>query len=68
MTSVTGSIARRIGCLTPSSSVLFVCDIQEIFRNRIYQMPSVIQGAKSLVINPSFFFFLLALIRILFLL
>ncbi|OQR87326.1 isochorismatase [Achlya hypogyna] len=38
-----------VGKLAPASSVLFVCDIQEIFRERIYEMPSVISGANTLV-------------------
>lgn len=39
----------KIGQISLSSSALFVCDIQEIFRERIYNMPSVIQGARTLV-------------------
>ncbi|TMW60200.1 hypothetical protein Poli38472_000242 [Pythium oligandrum] len=40
---------RRLGRLVPSSSVLFVCDIQEAFRKGIYQLPTVIQGTNTLV-------------------
>jgi hypothetical protein len=42
-------LVGRIGRLVPSSSVLFVCDIQETFRNRIYEMSTVINGAKTMV-------------------
>lgn len=45
----TTALARRIGRLVPSSSVLFVCDVQEVFRNSIYQMPTVVHGTNSLV-------------------
>lgn len=40
---------RRIGRLAPSSSMLFVCDIQEAFRKTSYQLPTVIQGTTTLV-------------------
>lgn len=43
------AIAKRIGRLAPASSVLFVCDVQEIFRNSIYQMPTVVHSTNSLV-------------------
>ncbi|KDO31869.1 hypothetical protein SPRG_03789, partial [Saprolegnia parasitica CBS 223.65] len=43
------SVKSSVGKLAPASSVLFVCDIQEIFRDRIYEMPSVIAGAQTLV-------------------
>lgn len=43
------AIAKRIGRLAPASSVLFVCDVQEVFRNSIYQMPTVVHGTNSLV-------------------
>ncbi|KAJ0410605.1 hypothetical protein ATCC90586_007438 [Pythium insidiosum] len=42
-------IARRLGRLSPASSVLFVCDIQEVFRKSIFQMPTVIHGTQTLV-------------------
>lgn len=40
---------RLIGRLAPRSSVLFVCDIQEVFRNSIFQMPTVVRGTNALV-------------------
>lgn len=43
------AIAKRIGRIAPASSVLFVCDVQEVFRNSIYQMPTVVHGTNSLV-------------------
>ncbi|CAK4084932.1 unnamed protein product [Aphanomyces euteiches] len=42
-------LAKSVGRLAPSTSALFVCDIQEIFRNRIYEMPSVIHASNTLV-------------------
>ncbi|ETW07114.1 hypothetical protein H310_01751 [Aphanomyces invadans] len=43
------SVAARVGKVSPASSLLLVCDIQEIFRNRIYEMPSVIHASNTLV-------------------
>ncbi|TYZ64577.1 hypothetical protein PybrP1_001489 [[Pythium] brassicae (nom. inval.)] len=40
---------RLIGRLAPHSSVLFVCDVQEIFRHAIFQMPTVVRGTNALV-------------------
>jgi nicotinamidase-related amidase len=40
---------RRLGRLAPSSSVLFVCDIQEVFRKATFQMPTLIHGTTTLV-------------------
>ncbi|KAF1329916.1 Isochorismatase, partial [Globisporangium splendens] len=43
------NVAKRVGRLVPSSSVLFVCDVQEVFRNSIFQLPTVVHGTNSLV-------------------
>ncbi|GLE06236.1 hypothetical protein PINS_up015478 [Pythium insidiosum] len=42
-------VARRLGRLSPASSVLFVCDIQEVFRKSIFQMPAVIHSSQTLL-------------------
>ncbi|OQS05937.1 peptidase [Thraustotheca clavata] len=44
-----GKSVARVGKLKAASSVLFVCDIQEIFRERIYEMSTVAAGANTLV-------------------
>lgn len=38
-----------LGKVVPKTSCLLVCDIQERFRDLIFQMPSVIQAAKHLI-------------------
>ncbi|KAF0717532.1 Aste57867_2240 [Aphanomyces stellatus] len=43
------SVAARVGKVAPASTLLLVCDIQDIFRNRIYEMPSVIHASNTLV-------------------
>ncbi|ETV66560.1 hypothetical protein H257_16995 [Aphanomyces astaci] len=43
------TVAARVGKVAPASSLLLVCDIQEIFRTRIYEMPSVIHASNTLV-------------------
>ncbi|DAZ97376.1 TPA: hypothetical protein N0F65_003399 [Lagenidium giganteum] len=43
------AMARHLGRLVPSSSVLFVCDLQEVFRTRIHEMPTVLHGTHSLI-------------------
>lgn len=40
---------KRLGRVLPQSTVLFVCDIQEVFRNKIFQMPTVIHSTNTLV-------------------
>lgn len=40
---------RLLGRLAPTSSVLFVCDVQEVFRHSIFQMPTVVRGTNALV-------------------
>lgn len=40
---------KSLGKLTPASSVLLVCDIQERFRDIIHQFPSVVRTSKFLV-------------------
>lgn len=40
------SATRRLGKLVPSNTVFFLCDIQERFRDLIYNMPAVISTAK----------------------
>ncbi|RHY36456.1 hypothetical protein DYB25_010975 [Aphanomyces astaci] len=47
------TVAARVGKVAPASSLLLVCDIQEIFRTRIYEMPSVIHASNTLVRFPS---------------
>ncbi|RLN51911.1 hypothetical protein BBJ28_00002201 [Nothophytophthora sp. Chile5] len=41
--------SKRLGRLLPSSSVLFVCDVQEVFRGKIYQLPTAIHGTNTMV-------------------
>lgn len=43
------SATKRLGKLLPSSTVLFVCDVQEVFRDRIFQLPTVIHSTNSMV-------------------
>lgn len=51
MASSVAAVAARksLGKLTPASSVLLVCDIQERFRDIIHQFPSVVRTSKFLV-------------------
>ncbi|KAG1690435.1 phospholipase C type enzyme [Phytophthora capsici] len=43
------SATKRLGRLLPQSSVLFVCDVQEVFRGLTFQLPTVIHGTNSMV-------------------
>ncbi|CAI5744954.1 unnamed protein product [Peronospora destructor] len=43
------SVTKRLGRLLPQSSALFVCDVQEVFRSRTFQMPTVIHGTNTMV-------------------
>ncbi|CAH0486142.1 unnamed protein product [Peronospora farinosa] len=43
------SVTKRLGRLLPHSSALFVCDVQEIFRSRTFQMPTVIHGTNTMI-------------------
>ncbi|CAM9930495.1 unnamed protein product [Scytosiphon promiscuus] len=45
----TVSASRRLGKLVPSNTVFFLCDIQERFRDLIFNMPAVISTAKFMV-------------------
>lgn len=45
------SMSRRLGKLAPSSTVFFSCDIQERFRDLIYNMPAVISTARYALHN-----------------
>ena len=42
-------VVPRIGQISLSNSALFVCDVQEIFLDKIHNMPSVIQGSNTLI-------------------
>lgn len=42
-------VISKIARLTPQSTAVFVCDIQEKFRGRIWQFPSVISVAGKMV-------------------
>jgi hypothetical protein len=48
MSAVT-TASKRLGRLLPQSSVLFVCDIQEVFRGLTFQLPTVIHGTNTMV-------------------
>ncbi|POM71142.1 Isochorismatase [Phytophthora palmivora] len=43
---------KRLGRLLPQSSVLFVCDVQEVFRGLTFQLPTVIHGTNTMVRHP----------------
>jgi nicotinamidase-related amidase len=43
------SVARAGRRLTAASSCLFVCDIQERFRDLIHEFPSVVSSARTLL-------------------
>ncbi|CAH0486138.1 unnamed protein product [Peronospora farinosa] len=43
------SVTKRLGRLLPHSSALFVCDVQEIFRSRMFQMQTVIHGTNTMI-------------------
>lgn len=43
------SASRRLGKLLPSSTAFFVCDVQERFRDLIFNMPAVISTARFLI-------------------
>ena len=43
------AIARSVGRLSPSTSALFVCDIQDRFRNVIHGFPAVVDTAQRMV-------------------
>ncbi|RLN86561.1 hypothetical protein BBJ28_00001492 [Nothophytophthora sp. Chile5] len=45
--------SKRLGRLLPTSSVLFVCDVQEVFRGKIYQLPTAIHGTNTMVATVS---------------
>lgn len=40
---------KRLGRLLPQSSVLFVCDVQEVFRGLTFQLPTVVHGTNTMV-------------------
>lgn len=40
------SASRRVGKIFPANTVFFACDIQERFRDLIYNMPSVISTGR----------------------
>ncbi|CAO3661561.1 unnamed protein product [Umbelopsis vinacea] len=42
-------VISKIARLTPQSTAVFVCDIQEKFRGRIWQFPSVISVAGKMI-------------------
>ena len=41
-------ISKKIQRIVPKNTLLFLCDMQELFRDRIYQMPSCIQTAQMM--------------------
>ncbi|CAH0486139.1 unnamed protein product [Peronospora farinosa] len=43
------SVTKRLGRLLPHSSALFVCDVQEIFCSRMFQMQTVIHGTNTMI-------------------
>uniref|UniRef100_A0AAV1U5X8 Isochorismatase-like domain-containing protein n=1 Tax=Peronospora matthiolae TaxID=2874970 RepID=A0AAV1U5X8_9STRA len=43
------ALTSRLGRLLPHSSVLFVCDMQEVFRGRVFQQPTVIHGTNTMI-------------------
>ena len=43
------TLTSRLGRLLPKSSVLFICDMQEVFRGRVFQQPTVIHGTNTMV-------------------
>lgn len=38
-----------LGAIAPDSSALFVCDLQSVFRNAIYEVDTMMRGAVSLI-------------------
>lgn len=40
--------------LDPATTVFFACDIQEVFRPRILEFPSLLSNTKTLVRAPAF--------------
>lgn len=40
---------RAVGKLSAESTVLFVCDLQELFRPLIHEMPSVLRTSRYLI-------------------
>jgi hypothetical protein len=40
---------KKITKLVPQTTALFVCDVQEVFKGRIWQYPSVISVAGKMV-------------------
>ncbi|CAI5704032.1 unnamed protein product [Peronospora effusa] len=47
--AVPSSVTKRLGRLLPHSSALFVCDVQELFRSRTFQMQTVIHGTNTMI-------------------
>lgn len=45
------SIVKHLGRsnLKPEKTALFICDLQEVFRNRIINMPTVCQSTNTIV-------------------
>ena len=42
-------VVPKLGQLSLSNSALFICDVQEIFRDLIHNMPSVVQGSNTML-------------------
>ena len=44
-----GTLARNIGRLTTKNSILFLCDMQEKFRNNIQYFPEIISNSSRVL-------------------
>lgn len=40
---------KSLGTISPPSSALFVCDLQSVFRDAIYEVDTMMRGAVSLI-------------------
>lgn len=49
--------APKLGMLSASSSIFFLCDIQEKFKNAMLHFDDIVQSASILVIHTFSFFY-----------